>query len=146
MRTAVTTLALVLTTSIAPGCDALDSDNIGEQGGIVVSEDGRMALEIPPGALQQETEISIQVIQGPEGSMSPMYAIEPMGLTFEKPATLVFDYDDQTLADHDAQALTMVAHREARWTYLGDQHVDDEDQTVSASLLALSGVTIVVED
>jgi hypothetical protein len=39
----------------------------------------------------------------------------------------------------------MVAHREADWAYLGDQLVDADDQTVSASLMALSAVTVVVE-
>ncbi len=145
MRTALATVALVLATTTT-GCDAMDADSIGVGGGVVVSADGRMALEIPAGALHQETEISIQVAQAPQGSMSSMYVIEPMGLTFDKPATLVFDYDDQTLADHDAQNLTIVAHRETNWTYLGEQQVDDEDQTVSASLLALSTVTVIVED
>lgn len=143
-RTAFT--ALVLTAAVTTGCDALDSDRIGSEGGVVVSDDGRMALEIPEGALDEAVEISIEVMEGPEGSASDLYVVEPMGLTFERPVIVTYDYDDQTLGGHDAQGLTMVAHRELSWAYLGDQLVDGEDQTVSASLMALSAVTVVIEE
>lgn len=138
--------ALVLVSTVATGCDALDSDRIGSEGGLVVSEDGRLALEIPAGALDEAVDISIEVMAGPEGSASDLYVIEPMGLTFERPVVVTFDYDEEILDGADAEALTMVAHREADWAYLGDQRVDDEDQTLSASLMALSAVTVVIED
>ncbi|MEM9454588.1 MAG: hypothetical protein AAGF11_10440 [Myxococcota bacterium] len=146
MLTARTFAALVLTTTIATGCDVLDSDRIDEDGGVVLSEDGRMMLEIPEGALDEAVEITIERVDGPEGSAGALYLVEPMGLTFARPAVLTYDYDDQTLSDADPEALTLVAHRELSWAYLGDQLVDDEDQTVSASLMALSAVTVVVED
>ncbi len=147
MQTARTAFAaLVLTATVATGCDVLSSDRIGSDGGVVVSEDGRMMLEIPEGALDGEVEISIEVVEGPDGSASDLYVVEPMGLTFARPVVLTYDYDEQTLGGHDAQELTMVAHREIFWAHLGDQLVDDEDQTVSASLMALSAVTLVIED
>ena len=136
--------ALLLASTVATGCD-LDSDRIGSEGGVIVSDDGRMSLEVPAGALDEAVEITIEVVAGPEGSASDLYVMEPMGLTFSRPVVATFDYDDDTLDGADADDLTMVAHREADWAYLGDQLVDDGDQTVSASLMALSAITVVVD-
>jgi len=137
--------ALVLISTVATGCDLMDSDLVGAEGGVVVSEDGRMALEIPEGALDEAVDITIEVMEGPAGSASATYVVEPMGLTFSRPAVLVYDYADD-VEGAEAEGLTMVAHRELGWAYLGDQLVDGEDQTVSASLMALSAVTVVLED
>ncbi|MCX4241116.1 hypothetical protein [Paraliomyxa miuraensis] len=149
MLTARTAFAsLLLASTFATGCDVLDleGEGIGSEGGVVVSDDGRMALSIPAGALEQNVEITIEVVPGPEGAASDLYVIEPMGLTFDRPVVLTFDYDDEMLGDADADALTMVAHREADWAYLGDQRIDDGDQTLSASLMALSAVTVVIDE
>ncbi len=143
-RTALT--ALLVASTFATGCDAWDTGRIGADGGVVVSADGRMALEVPPGALEEAVDIRIEVRQGPDGSASGLYVVEPAGLVFEHPAVLTFDYDDDTLDGNDPEALTMMTHRELGWAYLGDQLVDGDDQTLSASVLALSPVTIIVED
>ncbi|MEX1369190.1 MAG: hypothetical protein AB1Z98_39040 [Nannocystaceae bacterium] len=148
MLTARTAFALVLASTIATGatgCEAFEGDGIGPDGGLVVSEDGRMSLEVPPGALDETVEITIDVVEGPTGSASDMYVLEPMGLVLGLPAELVYDYDDQTAGPDEAEALTMVAQREADWAYLADQTVDTEDQTLSASVMSLSGVTVVVD-
>src|SRR5690606_6568772 len=86
--------AALLASTFATGCDARDSERIGAKGGVVVSDDGRMSLEIPAGALDEAVDITIEVVDGPEGSASALYVIEPMGLTFDRPAVLTFDYDD----------------------------------------------------
>lgn len=137
--------SLLLASTFATGCDVLAGEGIGREGGMVVSDDGRMALEVPAGALDEMVEITIEAVPGPDGAASDLYVIEPMGLTFERPVVLTFDYDDEMLGEADADELTLVAHREADWAYLGDQRVDDEDQTLSASLMALSAVTVVID-
>lgn len=137
--------ALVLTSVVATGCD-LAGEGIGPEGGVVISDDGRMALEIPEGALDETVEITIEVTDGPEGAMAPLYVIEPMGLTFQRPTALIFDYEDDDLGDSEPQSMNMVAHRELDWAYLPDKKVDTEDQTITTSLMALSSVTVVIED
>ena len=137
--------ALVLVSTVATGCDLAAGDQIGRDGGVVVSDDGRMSLEIPAGALEKSVEITITAVAGPDGAAADLYVMEPMGLVFERPVTVTFDYDGETLGDAESDDLTMVAQREADWAYLGNQLVDDEDQTVSAALIALSAVTVVVE-
>lgn len=137
--------AAVLLCTAATGCD-LAGERIGAEGGVVISDDGRMALEIPDGALDEPVDITITVTESPEGAMAPLYVIEPVGLTFQRPTALIFDYDDQDLGEHEPRSLTMVAHRERDWAYLADKQVDPEDQTVTASLLSLSAVTVILED
>lgn len=137
--------AALLLSTVATGCEAWESDRIGAEGGVVVSADGRMALEIPAGALDEAVDITIEVVDGPEGTVSSLYVLEPMGLTFKRPTELVFDYDDAQVGEDGPEALTMVAIREADWAYLPDMTIDEDDQTISASLMALSAVTIVVE-
>ena len=145
-RTAFAAFALV-STIVATGCDLMAAgDEIGRKGGVVVSDDGRLALEIPAGALDKSVEITITAVAGPEGSQSDLYVMEPMGLVFDRPVTVTFDYDDETVGDAEAGDLTFVAQREADWAFLGNQDVDDEEQVLSADLLALSAVTVVVED
>ncbi len=137
--------ALLLVSTVATGCDLAAGDEIGRDGGVVVSDDGRVSLEIPAGALDQAVEITIEAVAGPDGAATDLYVMEPMGLVFERPVTVTFDYDDEMLADAEAEDLTMVAQRDADWAYVGDQLVDDEDQTLSATLIALSAVTVIVE-
>ncbi|MEM7154491.1 MAG: hypothetical protein AAF799_16710 [Myxococcota bacterium] len=137
--------AALLASTFVTGCDALESDGIGPEGGIVVSEDGRMALEVPAGALEETVDISIEMVPGPQGSAADLYVIEPMGLAFSFPAELIYDYDDDMLGQAAPDSLSLVTQREASWNYLADQLVDDEDQTVSASLMTLSNVTVVIE-
>ncbi len=136
--------ALLLASTIATGCD-LGDEQVGREGGVIVSDDGRVSLEIPAGALDEAVEITIEVMAGPDGSASNLYVMQPMGLTFSRPVMVTFDYDAETLGGAEADDLTFVAHREADWAYLGDVAVDEADQTVSASLMALSAITVIVE-
>jgi hypothetical protein len=146
MRTARTAFAaLVLASTVATGCDLAAGAGIGREGGVVVSDDGRMTLEIPAGALADDVEITIAVVPGPAGSASDLYVMEPIGLVFERPVMVTFDYDAETVGEGEAHDLTLVAQREADWAYLANQRVDHHDETLSAMLLALSPVTVVVE-
>lgn len=138
--------ALVLASSfVATGCDLAAGDGIGRDGGVVVSDDGRLSIEIPAGALDHEVEISIDIVAGPDGSASDLYVMQPMGLVFERPVVVSFDYDAETLGGAEADDLSLVAERDADWAYLGDQRVDADDQVLSARILSLSAVTVVVE-
>lgn len=144
LRTAFAALALA-SSFVATGCDLAAGDGIGRDGGVVVSDDGRLSIEIPAGALDHEVEISIDIVAGPDGSASDLYVMQPMGLVFERPVVVSFDYDAETLGDAEADDLSLVAERDADWAYLGDQRVDADDQVLSARILSLSAVTVVVE-
>ena len=145
MLTVRTAFAALLLTPVATGCDAWDADRIGPEGGVVVSDDGRLALEIPAGALDEAVEITIETTEGDDDALAPVYVIEPVGLTFQYPTELVFDYDEESLGEHDPEALELVTLRELGWDYLPDRKLRADDQTLSVSLMALSAVTVVAE-
>ena len=69
---------------------------VGPEGGVVGSADGMVTLTIPPGALQEPTEIHVEPIDDigalDLGEAAPYanaaYRFEPDGLRFDRPATL----------------------------------------------------------
>jgi hypothetical protein len=71
-------------------------------GGSVSSDDGRLTLEVPSGALADDTRISIKTLEGddlPEGSEGDAaYRLEPNGLRFSAPVTATLRVDLEALA------------------------------------------------
>lgn len=127
------------------GCDtAQDGETVGPRGGVVFSDDGRVTLEIPEGALADDVEITIERCDdGPEDAVGPAYEIHPLGTTFTAPATLVYDLSEDM--DVPMDELTVVTHSRDGWTELADLDTDDEDQVIYASVLYLSTYAPVLE-
>jgi len=96
-----------------------------------------VSLRSSPGTVRQTTSRT-------DGSLAPIYVIEPVGLTFAYPTELLYDYDDEMLGDEDPEALELVTMRELGWDYLPDRKLDADDRTISVSLIALSAVTVAV--
>ncbi len=94
-------------------CDGDGSNNvstrtIGPEGGTIRSSDGRLTLDIPPGALSEETEITIRKVNpedlGPEfEGFDPdlIYELEPDGLQFMLPVNVKVEIDIETTQDGD---------------------------------------------
>ncbi|WP_437819753.1 DUF5050 domain-containing protein [Sorangium sp. So ce1078] len=62
--------------------------SVDARGGAFTAEDG-FTIEVPPGAVSEETVITIERVEGaPEGAVGPMYVLGPEGQTFDKPITL----------------------------------------------------------
>ena len=74
------------TTSVS----APSTATIGQSGGTIAV--GKAHLEIPAGALENNTQVSIKEVTGDENLVGPAYLMEPNGLQFTKPATLTIDY------------------------------------------------------
>ena len=71
----------------------LYTQNVGVDGGIVKSEDGRITIEIPAGALSSLTEIGIQPLNNTAVSgIGRSYRLTPHGDVFKKQVTIRFDY------------------------------------------------------
>lgn len=149
MAAAMKTLLAVTLGVTTIGCDA-GGETVGPRGGVITSDDGRLSLEVPEGALEGEVEITIEVLDdAPNGVIGTVYAIEPAGLAFAVPATLVYDVsageEDRAfdLAAAEMEDLAIVGEKAGRWAPLPDADVDVDDEFVFASVLYLSSYAIV---
>ena len=71
---------------------------IGPAGGILVSADSVVELNIPPGALSSDVNVSIQpVTNEAPGGIGLSYDFLPNGTVFSTPVTATFHYSDDSL-------------------------------------------------
>ena len=133
--------AFALSATALVACDAGEGTAIGPEGGVVVSDDGRLTLEIPAGALDEVVEVSIHAVEdGPaDAAAIRAYAIEPRGTTLVLPAHVEYDWAAQ--ADADALTLegatvedpALVMERGTQWRALADRSIDVDAGYVSGS-------------
>ncbi|MEM6295910.1 MAG: hypothetical protein AAGA54_31855 [Myxococcota bacterium] len=138
-RTLAFGLALTALGSLAAGCDHGSGTEIGPEGGVVVSEDGRLTLEVPAGALHDAVDVSIHAVdEGPDGAVR-VYAIEPMGTPLVLPAMVEYDWsatagaEGLSLESSSMTDPTLVIERGDEWRQLADRTVDADAQYVAAS-------------
>jgi len=133
----------VLLGVVASGCET-SGDTIGPRGGTVVSEDGRFALEIPAGALDDEVDITIDdVACGEPDAVGPCYAVGPRGTAFKLPATASYELGGMDLGGVDPADLHLVVERDGSWNVLADLNVDFDGEVLEASALYLSSFGLV---
>ena len=145
------TLAAVLTLSFLAGCDQ-QGETVGPRGGVVMSDDGRVTLDIPAGALTDDVEITIEAIEdAPHGTVGDAYTIEPAGVSLLRPATLSYDLSVEDTAEDRSlelaglvvEDLVLVTDKGGRWQALADRDVDADAALISASVLYFSTYAIV---
>ena len=141
-------LAAVLGLTVL-GCDE-QGETIGKRGGTVMSDDGRVTLDIPAGALDHEVAVRIEVVDdAPRGTVGTVYAIEPLGLQLAVPATMTYDLatdeEDRSfdLKGNEIDHLVLVTEKSARWEKMSDRELDSDAETLSASVLYFSSYAIV---
>lgn len=79
---------------------------IGTEGGIVKSPDGGIEIDIPQGALTQETEIGIEPLTNTSTSgYGKSYRLTPHGTNFKKPVTIRFFYHQHERLISNTQTL-----------------------------------------
>lgn len=130
---------------VAGGCDAMGPDSVtgievDARGGIVRSDDGRVTLEVPAGAMLDAIELSIVPSDSePEHAIGPAYAIEPFGVVFVTPALVRYDVSDCDEL-HDPAALRLVTERDEGWDTLADGNLDQARAELTASVLFAAAV------
>jgi hypothetical protein len=136
------------------GCDE-GMDTIGPEGGVVTSRDGRVALEIPPGALEGEVAVTIEKVDGgPDGAIGDVYEILPTHTQLLFPATIEIDLsmakgDGSVEPQLSAAAMEDVVVTTARgdsWRDLADLDVDTESELVTASVMYFSTYALVLAE
>jgi hypothetical protein len=109
---------------------------IGKAGGNISSIDGVVTLIFPEDALSKKTNISIQPVENmaPNGN-SKGYKMEPSGIIFNKPATIIFNYANEDTANN-AQALMNIAMQDenGKWYKLNKTVKDTVAKTITGSI------------
>jgi hypothetical protein len=103
-------------------------------GGTITSNDGRLTITVPTGALAAAQMLSIQAISNESpGGAGPAYRLGPAGQTFLVPVKLTFAYTPFDIAGSEALALR-IATQDAmgRWNAPKSVTQDDVAKTVSA--------------
>lgn len=118
---------------------------IGVSGGSLVSDDGRIELTIPAGALSGDKQITIQPITNEcPGGIGLAYDLQPEGTRFAMPASLKFHYTDEDLGEMDPY-LFFMAYQDSTSEWMADivwRDVDTLAKTVTSDIKHFSGHAI----
>jgi hypothetical protein len=113
------------------------SASIGSAGGTITSADGLVTLDVPVGALDANTTISIQPITNtaPLGVSGMAYRFSPDGQIFKKPAKLTFNYTPDLMDSTSAEFLWIVTQdKDGSWLALTNSNVDTVARTLSGEI------------
>ncbi|HEV7331198.1 MAG TPA: hypothetical protein VGN63_09175 [Flavisolibacter sp.] len=106
---------------------------IGPEGGTLTSDDGRLKLTIPAGALPSAQEVSIQAISNENPlAVEKAYRLAPHGVEFAKPVTVAFSYTDEEVSNTLPEALG-IAYQDDKgiWQAQGSTVLNKAVKTVS---------------
>lgn len=109
---------------------------IGPEGGTLASANGTLQLTIPAGAVAQATNFTIQsvtpTLPGLIGKQS--FRLLPEGITFAKPVTLQFHYQEDELAGTSSQLLFMAYQgNDGIWKALPNTELDEATRTLTVN-------------
>ncbi len=122
--------------------------NIGAAGGSITSEDGRVQLTIPAGALTANTAITIQAVTNHcPGGIGVAYDFQPNGTKFATPALLRFNYADSD-ANGTSPYLFYAAFQDntGGWQLIdSDKDIDTVGKTASFDISHFTGMAMTAE-
>lgn len=99
-------------TAVGNAAGTATSQTIGAAGGQLVLEEGRIMLDVPAGALAQDTLITAQPITNhAHGGAGQAYRFGPEGVRFEQPVTLTFRYGEGDVEGSAPEALGVAFQR-----------------------------------
>ncbi len=106
---------------------------IGPAGGELRSEDGRLAVSVPAGALSSTVTVGVEPIsnRAPLG-LGRGYRLTPEGVNFAKPVKLTFSYDNAMLTGSAAEFLWITSQKpDGTWEGHLNSELDAATRTVS---------------
>ena len=112
------------------------SAKIDGKGGTIKSEDGRLELYFPTGALQNETTISIQSSSNtmPSG-IGTAYQMEPSGTKFSQPVKAVIHYNDKDRKGNSATLMSLALQdQNGQWSWTQSVKVDTIAKTITGHI------------
>jgi hypothetical protein len=105
---------------------------IGPEGGHAASPDGRLAIDVPAGAVAQTTTFTIQpTTTAVPGAIGPGWQLGPEGQTFGVPVTLTFAYGDAVGATDPELLIVAYQAPDGGWRPVAITDTDPVTGTVS---------------
>jgi hypothetical protein len=128
---------------VAPGTDGPSTDapggtpmaNVTPAGKRLVSADGRLTIDIPPGAFRGPTDVEITVVSSPPGgALGAVYEIEPVNEPLLLPARVTFKYTAAELAGGKPSDLRIGLRVEDAWQSLTPTAADAATTEIRSQL------------
>lgn len=109
-------------------------------GGRLVSDDGRLELIFPEGAIGKKRKISIEPVTNHVANGRGMaYHLTPSGIQFEKPVTIVFHYAEEELAGSLAELKGIAwQNDQGKWEALPEVQTDTIAKTITSTIFHFS--------
>lgn len=119
----------------------LISKEIGIAGGRIASNDGRVELIFPSGALTANTVISIQPTTNPAPNASgEAYQFEPSGIQFKKPVQIIFHYTDEEAETGSPDLMGLALQdKNGKWTFFNYAKWDSASKTLTGFIHHFTG-------
>jgi hypothetical protein len=117
---------------------------IGPEGGMIQSEDGRLQLHFPKGALGTTTSISLQ----PQTNTMPAgrgtsYRLEPSGTVFNTPVKVVLRYDEADIAGVSKELVSLALQDSSgQWTNVKNVSFDTVNKTITGFIKHFSSLVV----
>lgn len=116
----------------AAAIGTITTKTIGVEGGIVKSNNGKITLNIPAGALTANTTIGIEEMENTAPlSCGNSFKLTPDGLTFSKPVSLTLKYSDVDIDGTMTEALSIATQSDGIWVANQKAEVNIETNTIS---------------
>ena len=131
----VTRPAGVATPVGSPDSEPLKQKTIGASGGTIESNDGRLKITIPAGALTSNQQVSIQSISNHNPlAIKQAYRLQPHDVEFSEPVTIEFSYSEEDIKNTIPEALGIAYQDQNRvWQAQGGVVLDKENQTIKVN-------------
>lgn len=111
---------------------------IGPEGGVVISEDGRLSLEVPEGALSEPTEVFVEAVPCEAEGLADCYAVGGDGVQFSRPVTVVYEAGELESMDRVA----LLYKGSSGWIRMPDAQIDREDEIVMGTIMVAASISV----
>lgn len=118
-------------TAIAIPNGKLITKEIGAAGGAIISDDGKIELIFPEGALLKNTSVSIQPTENLLPNGNKAYHFEPSGMQFLKPVQVIFQYSDEEAETCPPEFKFMALQdHNGKWEYMDYEDWDSTSKSL----------------
>lgn len=131
----VNLISLPDSTAIAIPNGKLITKEIGVAGGAIISDDGKVELIFPEGALLKNTSVSIQPTENLLPNGNKAYHFEPSGMQFLKPVQVIFHYsdDEAETCPPEFKFMALQDHN-GKWEYMDYEDWDSASKSLKGSI------------